>query len=330
MAVTAIVATLLAGSTAVTGAMGGLQSRSIEPRAQAKNWERQGVVGVRGIDISLWDHVGAPNLDFQALHDQGVRFVFVKTSDSNNKADQQAAGWWAVDRPAARAAKILVGSYQYAYPTKKKSRIDANARKMATRISNRLGKIPPGQLPAVLDLESAPSNLGPKLLTRWAVTWLNTVESLTGRTPILYTYTSFANTRLRAVPELTRFPFWQAEYRQGASRPGALRGWPDGPHIWQFSSNGKLRGLPPQCDLDIWLGSIPELLKLAGLPASAQTEWDLPGSAITPIPTPTPTPTPIVTPTPTPTPTPTSTPTPTPTPTPTEGITLPPDPAPGP
>lgn len=296
-----VLAAAIAGTTAISGGMGTPVGRGLEVRAQAKNWEKQGVSGVRGIDISLWDHVGQTHLDFKALHDQGVRFVFIKTSDSNRKADKQAAGWFAQDKPAAKAAKIMVGSYQYVTPTSKKAKLTSHALKMAARISDRVGRLGPGDLPAVMDFESASSKLRPAQMTRYALTWLNEVEKRTGRTPILYSYTHFFNTRIKMTPELSRFPLWQAEYRKGAYGPGRLSGWPDGPDFWQFSSQGQLRGLPPTCDLNVFMGEIPKLLKMAGLPASAAQEWDLPGSPIKPA-KPKPTPTPTLTPTPSPTP----------------------------
>ncbi len=203
--------------------------------------------------------------------------IYIKASDTIPRADAQATRWWKVDRPDAKAAGMLVEGYQYVYPTNKPRDIIRDARRNARKASARVGRLRPGDLPLVLDLETAPKKLGPIRLTRWAVAWLNTAEAHTGRTPILYTYSIFAQTRLLPVGELTRFPLWQAEYGVNVSAPRKIAGWPDAtPSIWQFSSNGRVAGCPRSLiDLNVFNGSAADLLALAGLPESAAPTYGL-------------------------------------------------------
>lgn len=235
-----------------------------EARGQASDWDDQGTDGIRGIDVSLWDHGDYDDpVDFDVLKAQGVQFVFVKTSDSSDRADAQAEGWYSEDAPAAEAAGLAVGYYQYAVPTSTEADLEQDAIDLATRISERVGELQPGELPVVLDLESAPANLSASELTAFAVTWLETAEELTGRTPLLYTNTDFARNRLSAKKELTRFPLWQADYRKGESPP-RIPGWPPAV-FWQFSSAGQLDGKPGTLtDLNVFMGDEQEFLRMTG------------------------------------------------------------------
>ena len=275
-----IVAAAMAGTAAIAPGMApnppppGVIPRSV---AIAKNWNQQGLkTQIRGVDISLWNHPGNRLLDFNAMSGVGVRFVFIKASDTVGSADRQAAGWWGVDKPAAKAAHMLVGGYQYVYPKDRRgARLVRDARTNARKASARVGVLQPGDLPVVLDLEYAPRRMGRQRLTRWAMEWLRTAEELTGRPPIVYTYSNFALTRLNANPGLTRFPLWQAEYGVGITEARPIPGWPK-PPIWQFSGNGQIAGHRGSLmDLNVFSGTSEDLLKLAGLPSEAAPDYNL-------------------------------------------------------
>lgn len=259
--------------------------RGLAPRT---SWASQGLTGIGGIDISLWDHEGPGRLDLKKLSAAGARFVFIKASDGIASADATATRWWSIDSVAAADAGMLVGGYQYAQPApvRLEENIVTDATRQATLMAGRMGTLPAGYLPPVLDLESAPSVLTATKLTLWANTWLQTVEQLTGRKPILYTYTNFAKTRLLADPALLSYPFWQAEYKPGVTVPTPIPGWPLGNRLfWQFSSQGHLPGSGGEAtDLDEFMGTTAQLLALANLPATADVaaKYGLPTAGLTP------------------------------------------------
>ncbi|MFA7266385.1 MAG: glycoside hydrolase family 25 protein, partial [Candidatus Nanopelagicales bacterium] len=235
-------------------------------RGQAADWDEQGVDGIYGVDLSLWDHGQDDEpIDFEALRAQGVRFAFIKTSDSHPRADAQAQDWSSEDVPAAKAAGIDVGYYQYAVPTANTDELTDQANELATVISERVGELEQGDLPVVLDLEEAPDTLTRAELTRFATTWLQRAEDLTGRAPLLYSNTDFLRTRLLPTGELTKYRLWQADYRKG-SKPPTVPGWPaDATAFWQFSSAGRLDGKPGTLtDLNLFLGTEAEYERLAG------------------------------------------------------------------
>lgn len=236
-------------------------------KTQAPNWTGQSIVaGVRGVDVSRWQHGYRSPLDFKKLRKSGVRFAIIKASDGNRAEDRHARKWFKVDRPAARKARLVVGTYHYGRPTSEVSQLANDARAQARQAARRLGKYVHGYLPTALDMEKAPSNLSRDQLSFWALTWLQTYEQLTGRQPILYSYRYFLDARLTASPQLTGYPLWFAHYgvKQGP-RPAPINGWPvTAPTIWQFSSRGRLPGSgSTNIDLNIYFGTGDDLRRFA-------------------------------------------------------------------
>ena len=253
------------------------QGRATFPKATS--WDHQGLTGIRGVDVSRWQHIGPGTLDFGKLQAQGVRFVVIKSGDSFSSAHSEAGYWYSRDKAAAKRAKLLVGAYYYAVPTSTSSRVVADARAQARKASARVGVLPKGHLPLALDLETDSTSLGKADLTKWAVTWLKVVEKRTGRTPWFYTYTRYLERRLTPDPQLTKYPFWHANWGLYLDQePLQPAGWPASPwKIWQFTDSGKLAGSGSSVlDLNVYRGTGRELLAEAGLGPKAATKYDIP------------------------------------------------------
>lgn len=259
---------------------------------KATSWARQGLAGIRGVDVSRWQHVGPGRLDFTALQRQGVRFVIIKSGDSNARAHAEAGYWYGRDKSAAKRAGLLVGAYYYAVPTSDSRRVVRDARAQARKASARVGgTIPKGHLPLALDLETDSTRLGRLDLTRWTLTWLRTVERRTGRTPWLYSYTRYLERRLLPDERLFRYPLWHANWGLYLGRePLPIKGWPASPwRIWQFTDSGLLQGSGSRViDLNVYRGSGRELLAEAALGPEAATRYDIPLDGPSPSPSPTP------------------------------------------
>lgn len=248
---------------------GGLQAR-VTSDGRSTSWTEQGVTGRCGIDISYWDHQSPGVLNLAALHSACAEFVFIKASEfSSGREGYGRYSYYETDKAAAKAAGMVVGAYQYAKPTSDVSKIVSDATAQAQGLLAITGPIRPGELPPVLDLEDAPSSLGKSNLSLWAKTWLATVRQLTGRTPILYTYTNFMATRLNPDADLVQYPLWQAHYNYTLKAPTAVSGWPVGNRIfWQFTSAGQLPGTGGTAtDLDVLLGTDEQYRDLAQLSA---------------------------------------------------------------
>lgn len=257
----------------------GLTAAPSSAKREAAHWNEQKIVsGIRGVDVSQWQHGYKKPLSFKKLRKSGVRFAFIKASDGVPSRDRPARKWWPIDRKAARAAKLVVGSYHYAQPTSNVANLVPDAIAEARQAASRTGKYVVGYLPTALDLEKAPANLTPAQVSLWAQTWLSTFKTLTGRTPILYSYRYFLANRVLATPELTSYPLWFAHYgtAQGG-RTAPIAGWPaNAPDFWQFSSRGRLSGSgSTNIDLDIFLGSGDQLRRLANMSVESAKEFGL-------------------------------------------------------
>ena len=236
---------------------GGPQAR-VTSDGRSTSWLEQGVTGRCGIDISYWDHQSPGVLDLNQLHSACAEFVFIKASEfSSGREGYSRYTFYETDKAAAKAAGMVIGAYQYAKPTADTAQIVADATAQAQGLIALTGPIRAGELPPVLDLEDAPSALGKSNLTLWAKTWLATAQQLTGRTPILYTYTNFMTTRLVADPDLVKYPLWQAHYYYKLTAPTAVAGWPiENRLFWQFTSAGQLPGTGGTAtDLDVLMGT---------------------------------------------------------------------------
>lgn len=126
----------------------------------------------------------------------------------------------------------------------------------------------PGDLPPVLDLETADGISGTAILDA-AATWLSLVEKASGRTPIIYTSARFWRENLAKAKDPNRFsahyPLWVAYYGH-IPQPPLPDGWTTWT-FWQYTDSGKVNGIPVdkgKADLDRFYGSLAELRKLGG------------------------------------------------------------------
>ena len=122
-----------------------------------------------------------------------------------------------------------------------------------------------GQLPPALDYETPTKSASHDVA--WAVTWLNEIKVLTGRTPIIYTGAYYSWSHASA---LNAWNLWLPAYSAGYShvnsacglRPPVIpsawakKGW----IMWQFTSRAKALGVPAYVDMslakDSWFTSI--------------------------------------------------------------------------
>jgi GH25 family lysozyme M1 (1,4-beta-N-acetylmuramidase) len=274
-------------------AVAGIQPVAGKPKPKATSWSHQGLKGIRGVDVSRWQHIGPGRLDFRKMHKRGVRFVVIKSGDTSWRAHREAGYWYARDKQAARRAGMLVGAYYYATPTSNRKRVGKDARSQARKAARRVGRLGKGHLPLALDLETWATRLGRKDLTRWTLIWLRTVKKRTGRTPWFYSYTRYMEKRLLPDPRLHRYPLWHANWGLYLKKkPLQIRGWPsDHARIWQFTDSGRLPGSGSSTiDLNVYRGTGEQLLAEAGLGPRAAKGYDIPLGPAEPVPDPVATP----------------------------------------
>ena len=225
---------------------------------------------VFGIDISSYDTAS----DWNAVRNQGVRFVFVKASE-NVTADSRFVPNW----QGAKGAAMYRGAFHFFHPEHN------NAAQQASTFIQTVGS-DKGELPPVLDVEPVYdankkdiTPIGSALLNQ-VQTWLNQVEAAFGRKPMIYTSNSYATSHGLNASWLANYPLWLAQYPY---MPGTTNQYSDPTNVpspsanmpqqptgfrpwifWQYSSVGVLSAFSSRIDMDYFNGSLTDLANFAG------------------------------------------------------------------
>ena len=189
---------------------------------------------IHGTDVSRWQHPNDKPIDFVKKYEAGMRFVFIKASDTRERADRLAVKYAAMDHHAAQAAGLYTGFYHYAVlpdvSTNEEIKQDAlaQAQKVAWRLAS-MGGYSDRDLPYALDLENkcvrysstgaCQKHATRSAVTLWALTFLASLKEKTGRTPILYSYPAFLESSMVRSPELAQYPLWLAQYGIDPANP---------------------------------------------------------------------------------------------------------------
>lgn len=201
-----------------------------------------------GVDTSNYQHT--TSLNWSSVQASGVKFAFLKATEGTWYRDPYFAGDWS----ATGRVGIYHGAYHFARPSV------GSAAAQATYFVNTIGpQNLRGTLPPVLDLEVT-GGLTPSQLITWTHTWLNTVQQLTGRDPIIYTSPYFWKDNLNNSTAFHAYPLWVANY--GVSYPMVPGGWPTW-SFWQHTSSGQITGISGNVDEDVFNGDMAGLQKFA-------------------------------------------------------------------
>jgi lysozyme len=196
---------------------------------------------VKGVDVSTYQGT----VDWNAVKASGRVFAFTRIGDGVGTQDATFATNW----PAMKKVGLVRGAYQFFRPSQ-----DPVAQ--GNLVIAKLGKITAGDLPAVLDLESADGQPSATVIAR-AKTWLARVEAGTGRRPIVYT-AAFMSSTIGA--GFGAWPLWVANY--GPTCPTMPTGWSKW-IMWQASSTGSVPGIGGNVDADEFNGTLADLMAFA-------------------------------------------------------------------
>lgn len=250
---------------------------------------------IHGADVSRWQHPNDKPIDFSVAYASGLRFVMIKASDTRDEADALALKYLIMDHAAAQAAGLYTGFYHYAIlPDVSDSAgiirdATAQAQKVLWRLAA-IGGYTERDLSYALDLENkcvrvSSSGACQKYASRaavtlWAETFLGLLKEKTGRTPILYSYSSFLESSMNKSAKLAQYPLWLAQYAldpfNPINQPGIkaagcyVHSWTGANcdsqwTIWQYTSCGiaPKYGVPgTRLDLNIFRGSASDFLNL--------------------------------------------------------------------
>jgi len=220
--------------------------------------------GVQGLDVSAYQ----TNVDWQQQWNMGARFAYVKASEGNYFTNDLFSSQY----QGARNVGMIRGAYHFAIPN-----WSSGADQARYFVQNGGGWSSDGYtMPPVLDFEFNPYegrtingfyfgntcyNMSPNQLSSWVQDFGNTMKSLTGRLPVIYTNTMWWNQCLGNPSGFGDYPLWVAAYPGSPTNDaGAIpTGSWDTYSIWQYSSTGPFAG-----DSNVWNGDYASLMAFAG------------------------------------------------------------------
>lgn len=190
---------------------------------------------IHGIDVSRYQEIIAWE-EVQAMFVKEIRlgFAFIKATEGIGNTDPQFKRNW----KKSKSNSIIRGAYHFFIASK-------DGRMQAEHFINQVN-LEPGDLPPVLDIEQ--TNGTPVTLIRQEVKkWLSIVENYYKIRPIIYTNVDFYKRVLGS--EFDDYPLWVAHYYE-PSRPGINRRW----DFWQHSDEGRVNGIVPKVDFNVFNG----------------------------------------------------------------------------
>ena len=202
-----------------------------------------------GVDVSGNNHMSLRGIDWDAVKSDGQSYAFVKATEGVGFVNNH----FVRDANAASAAGLKVGAYHYARPA-------GDAKQQAASFASQIALVPTQTLPPVLDIE-VDEGLSAAQLEQWIDTFMTEVKSLTGRTPMLYTYKYFWMGQMGNTTRFSEYPLWLAAYQDTA--PDPVGGW-DKLAFWQRSGSGRVAGIETDVDMNLFNGTEAQLQSFSG------------------------------------------------------------------
>jgi len=183
-----------------------------------------------GIDVSGWQG----NIDYSEVASSGIEIVYMKASEGTSFVDP----YFNQNYTNAKANGLKVGFYHY-LTARSNSEAVAQANFFVSTIS---GMIPDCRL--AMDFESFGS-LSVEEINEIGLTFMQTVESLSGKEMVIYSDTSNASNIFGG--GLTNYPLWVAQYEVEEPTPnGNWDSWVG----WQYTDAGEISGINGYVDRD--------------------------------------------------------------------------------
>lgn len=183
-----------------------------------------------GIDVSGWQG----NIDYSEVASSGIEIVYMKASEGTSFVDP----YFNQNYTNAKANGLKVGFYHY-LTARSNSEAVAEANFFVSTIS---GMSPDCRL--AMDFESF-GNLSAEEINEIGLTFMQTVESLSGKEMVIYSDTSNASNIFGG--GLTNYPLWVAQYEVEEPTPnGNWDSWVG----WQYTDAGEISGINGYVDRD--------------------------------------------------------------------------------
>ena len=211
----------------------------------------QGDALVLGLDVS--NVQGEINWHLVKQNEPEISFVFIKATEGINFVDAHFEKNWA----GARQAGILRGAFHFFVP-------DKDASIQADLFISTVKTLEENDLPPLLDLESSKFDELDKAAhdnyIKNVFTWLAEVEKSLGVKPIIYASPDLARDYLGDI-KFSGYALVVAEYETVSAAPKMWGAWEGKTWtFWQYSADGKIKGINEKVNLAKFNGSAPELV----------------------------------------------------------------------
>lgn len=243
------------------------QAQANGSRGTARAARAQAPAGLKGVDVSNWQ---TTNVDWAGLYQRnGVRFAFIKATESANTAAKPAGGYvnpiFVPQYSGARNAGLVRGAYHFAQPHESTGGVQADF------FINHGGGWRPGgwTLPGVLDIENNPYkpinhlndcyNKTRPQMVQWIRAFSDRYRRRTGRLPVIYTNRAWWESCTGNNTGFGTHPLWITGY--GATPGRTPAGWRTY-NFWQYAEApaSNPAGNP---NWNVFNGSLASLQKLA-------------------------------------------------------------------
>jgi len=200
---------------------------------------------VRGIDVS--HHNGV--IDWKSVSDSGQAFAFIKATEGSDWRDSR----FQFNLREARKHNIVCGAYHFFSTT-----ISGDS-----QADNFITTVPalPGMLPPVIDIEFSPAHswMTDEQFKTHLTRLVERLKSHYEVKPIFYTTREFHD---HYFPGEAIDPLW---VRAVIGVPyEAAENW----SFWQYSSRGRIPGIAGRTDLNVFRGSVEELVGVTSIPVT--------------------------------------------------------------
>ncbi|WP_432987180.1 GH25 family lysozyme [Dactylosporangium sp. CA-233914] len=213
---------------------------------------------VKGIDVSSHDHSVFKTIDWGAQAAQGVKFAYIKATETNNYVNP----YFARDIADAKRAGLLAGAYTWARPDHGDPVGDANI-----FIDNAAWVNDSKTLVPFVDLEwpyfktvGPCYNLDQTAMRAWIQAFLDQIQVRIGRKAMIYTAASWWNQCVGNTTQFASYPLDVASW--SGTTPKLPNGWSRWT-LWQYTGgdNNQLGNY----DKDVFNGDLEQLKRLAGI-----------------------------------------------------------------
>jgi GH25 family lysozyme M1 (1,4-beta-N-acetylmuramidase) len=196
-----------------------------------------------GLDVSGYN----PDTNWTSVKSTGLRYAFVKATEGGDLPNPYFASDWA----AVKNVGMIRGAYHFFRPR-------TNALTQANYYLTTVGKLDPEDLPPMFDWETL-DGISVQSGIHSALVWLDRVEVMTGKIPIIYIGPEFWNS-LGNPEQFYRYPLFIANFEVTCPEiPPPWNGWT----FWQAgisSVKGVQSGL---VDQDLFNGTDSQLIQFS-------------------------------------------------------------------